>query len=285
MHAETKKIILRDQNFNISIFEKGSPVWIIVTHGLGEHLKRHEYFAKMFSQYFNLCFYDLRGHGLSDGKKAYVSDFREFVWDLEALVQYLQKSYSMKRYILFGHSMGGLITASFIQSIASKNFYPEKVFLSAPPAATGGFLGDFFRYSPQKLTRTLCHLPFNLELKGLVDLNFLSHDHRIKEEYEKDPLNSLRLSTKLCFELINASRDVFSKPLRSECPLYAAVGGGDSIVNVRAFKDYFEKIEKGAQTLIVPDAYHEMHNEIEKYRTPYLEFLKKSMMESLFTNF
>lgn len=285
MHPENKKIVLRDLNFNVSVFEKGSPVWIIVTHGLGEHLKRHDYFAKTFSQYFNLCFYDLRGHGLTDGKKAYVNDFRDFVWDLEALIQYLQKSYSMKRFILFGHSMGGLITAHYLQNNANKNIYPEKVFLSAPAVATGGVLGDIFRYSPQKLTKSLCHLPFNLELKGLVDLNFLSHDQRVKEDYENDPLNSLKLSTKLCFELINAAREVFSKPLRAECPLYAAVGGADQIVNVGAFKDYFSKIEKGAQTLVVPGAYHEMHNEIEKFRTPYTDFLKKSLMESLFTNY
>src|SRR3989338_4773426 len=160
MYAENKKITLRGTQFNASIIENGSPVWIIVTHGVGEHLKRHEYFSKIFSQYFNLCFYDLRGHGLSDGKKAYVNDFREYIWDLEALIEYLQKEYGMKRFILFGHSMGALITANYIQTNANKNFYPEKVFLSAPPVATGGALGEFFRYAPQKLTKSLCHLPF-----------------------------------------------------------------------------------------------------------------------------
>ena len=47
----------------------------------------------MFSQYFNVCIYDLRGHGLSGGKRAYVESFSEFTDDLEEMISYLTREY------------------------------------------------------------------------------------------------------------------------------------------------------------------------------------------------
>lgn len=282
MLGENKKIQFRGTEFNCHVHEKGSPVWIIATHGLGEHLGRHQYLLNLLGEYFNIFQYDLRGHGLTEGRKGYIQDFREYVWDLEAIVDYLTENYGLKRLILFGHSMGGLVTSYYIQTVAEKHHYPEKVFLSAPLVATPGLLGDFFRYSPLALTRTLASIPVTMELSGLVDLNYLSHDIRVRENYESDPLNALKIHSKMGFELINACRIVFSKPLRCRASLYAAMGTEDKVVNFPAFEHYFKTHEKGASIFINPDAYHEMHNEIEKYRLPYFEFLKKSLMSSLF---
>ncbi|MFZ4712181.1 MAG: alpha/beta fold hydrolase [Bacteriovoracaceae bacterium] len=284
MLPEKKKIEIRGAEFNCLVHEKGSPVWIVATHGLGEHLGRHSYLPKLFGDYFNIFQYDLRGHGLTDGKKAYIQDFREFVWDLEGVVDYLTEHYGMKRLILFGHSMGGLITAYYVQTVADKHLYPEKVFLSAPAVATPGFRGDFFRFAPLGLTKTLASIPFSIELGGLVDLKYLSHDQRVKEAYISDELNSLKVHSKLALELVNASRQVFSKPLRCKTALYAAIGTEDKVVNYPAFKSYFETHAKGAQVLTVKDSYHEIHNEIEKFRAPYFDFLKKSLLSSLFEN-
>ena len=113
------------------IRETGSSKWLIVTHGLGEHLGRHEFLLKLFSQNFNIAIYDLRGHGRSGGRKGWVGDFQHFWKDLHAVIEYFRKEFSMKNYTLFGHSMGGLITAGYLQNMAQENFYPEKVFLSS----------------------------------------------------------------------------------------------------------------------------------------------------------
>jgi alpha-beta hydrolase superfamily lysophospholipase len=41
--------------------------------------------------------------------------------------------------------------------------------------------------------------------------------------------------------------------------------------------DYFNNIEKKAQIKVIEGGYHELHNEIEKYRKPYLNFLRQSL--------
>jgi alpha-beta hydrolase superfamily lysophospholipase len=258
------------------IRETGSSQWLIVTHGLGEHLGRHEYMLKLFAQNFNIAIYDLRGHGRSGGKRGYVENFDYFLKDLHSLIDYLKKEFSLTKYNLFGHSMGGLITAAYVQNMAPKDFYPEKVYLSSPAVAAGGFLGPVFARTPAMMFDLLCTVP-SLPLQGMLDLKKLSHDSRVYEDYIKDEFNVLKIHSKLYWELLKTSRDVFSRPLRVNCPLFCSIGTEDVLVNPKLCIEYFSKIEKNAQLKIIEDGYHELHNEIEKYRKPYLDFLRQSL--------
>ena len=76
MIKENRFIQLRDGiKIHSQIKEVGGPLWIVFTHGLGEHLGRHNYLHGLFSNNFNIFQYDLRGHGRSEGKRAYIKDF------------------------------------------------------------------------------------------------------------------------------------------------------------------------------------------------------------------
>lgn len=266
------------------IRETGSPNWLIVTHGLGEHLGRHEYMLKLFSQSFNIAIYDLRGHGRSEGRRAYVEEFDDYLKDLQAIIDFLRKDFSMTKYTLFGHSMGGLITSAYMQNMASKDFYPQKVFLSSPAVAAAGILGPIFANSPAFVLNFLTQCP-TIPLQGVLNIRKLSHDSRIYESFVKDELNLLKIHSKLFWELLKTSRDVFSRPLRIECPLFCGIGTDDVLVNPKLVIKYFSTIEKNAQLKIIQDGYHELHNEIEKYRKPYLNFLRQSLTGLAFEEF
>lgn len=261
---------------NCLIRETGSSKWLIVTHGLGEHLERHEYFLKLFTQNFNIAIYDLRGHGKSGGKEAYVEDFQNFSKDLMAVIQYLKKEFNLNSYTLFGHSMGGLITADFVQNMAKKELYPEKVFLSAPPVGAPGLMGYVFNLTPQLVYDSLSKLP-TIPIGRVLNLKRLSHDERVYESYIKDELNHLQIHTHLYFELLSTAREVFSRPLRAECPLYVSIGTEDGLVNPSMVIEYFSKVEKNALLKKFEGGYHELHNEVEKFRKPYLNFLRHSL--------
>jgi acylglycerol lipase len=129
---------------NCLVRESGHKKWLVCTHGIGEHLMRHEYIIKNLAQNFNICLYDLRGHGDSTGKVAYVDSFDEYYHDLEEVCSYLRKTFAMDEYYLFGHSMGALITAGFVQNYLSNKPHPTKIFLSAPPVTVNGPHGSFF---------------------------------------------------------------------------------------------------------------------------------------------
>lgn len=258
------------------IRETGSNKWLIVTHGLGEHAGRHEFILKLFSQNFNIAIYDLRGHGRSGGRRAFVEDFDFFYKDLQSVISFLKKDFSMTNYSLFGHSMGGLITAGYVQNLVSKDFYPEKVFLSSPAVAAPGLMGPLFSMAPKMLFEGLTKCP-TIPLQGVLDLKKLSHDGRIYEAYIKDDLCQTKIHSKLFFEVLKAGRNVFSRPLRVDCPLFVSIGTGDTLVNPKILINYFQTVEKSSQLKIIDGGYHELHNETEKYRKPYLNFLRQSL--------
>lgn len=277
MNNEYRDIISFDGTpLKCLIRETGSNKWLIITHGLGEHLGRHEFFLKLFSQNFNIAIYDLRGHGRSGGKKAWVQDFSDFSKDLDSVIKYLQVNFNLKDYILFGHSMGGLITADYMQNVVKADLYPEKVFLSSAAVGAPGLMGPVFAHAPKLLFDGLTKLP-TIPLGNVLNLKKLSHDSRVYENYIKDEFTILKIHTKLYMEIMKASREVFSRPLRVKCPLYVSIGTADVLVHPGLLIDYFTNIEKNGQLKKFEGGYHELHNEVEKYRKPYLNFLRQSL--------
>lgn len=282
MNNEYRDIISFDGTpLKCLIRETGSNKWLIVTHGLGEHLGRHEFFLKLFSQNFNIAIYDLRGHGRSGGKRAWVEDFGDFSKDLTVVIEYLKKHFSLQSYILFGHSMGGLITADFMQNHVKEDSYPEKVFLSSPAVGAPGLMGPVFANAPKFILESLTKLP-TIPLQGVLNLRKLSHDSRVYESYVKDELTIMKIQTKLYLEIMKASREVFSRPLRIHCPLYVSIGTDDVLVHPGLLIDYFSEVEKNAQLKVIEGGYHELHNEIEKFKKPYLNFLRQSLTGLVF---
>lgn len=284
MFMDKKFIKMKDgAELYTQVKESGSPVWIIATHGIGEHLERHKYIPELFGHDFNIFQYDLRGHGRSTGRKAYIEDFALYMEDLREITKFLKEKYRMERYVLFGHSMGALITSSFIQNYVDENNYPERFIMNAPPVGAAGILGTLVKILPAGFFNVTSEIPYSIPLKGLVDLNYLSHDPRIREEYVKDPLNAVKLESKLILELMKTSKATFSRPLRSKCPSFVSVGDGDQIVGSKDLIEYFTNVDKSFQLKVFEGAYHEIHHEIEKYRKPYFDHLKTIFNEVLFS--
>jgi acylglycerol lipase len=284
MFMDKKFLKMRDgAELYTQVKESGSPIWIIATHGIGEHLERHKYLAELFGHDFNIFQYDLRGHGRSSGKKAYIEDFSLYMEDLREITTFLKEKYRMNRYILFGHSMGALITCSFMQSYVDENNYPERVIINAPPVGAEGILGTLVKVLPMGFFNITSNIRHSIGISGLVDLKYLSHDPRVKEDYIKDPLNALKLESKLILELMKTSKATFSRPLRCKCPSFVSVGSSDRIVGSKELIEYFTTVDKSFMLKVYDGAYHEIHNEIEKYRKPYFEHLKTIFNDILFT--
>ncbi len=182
----------------------------------------------------------------------------------------------MTSFSLFSHSMGALVTSDFMQNFVRQDCYPDKVFLSSPPVAGPGLLGVGFAAAPEFILKNLCKLP-TLPLSGMLNLRRLSHDSRVYESYVKDEYNQLKIHSKLYFEILRTAREVYSRPLRIECPLFVSIGTEDGLVHPQYLIKFFTEVEKNAQLKIFEGGYHELHNEIEKYRKPYFDYLRQSL--------
>lgn len=269
------------------VFEKGSNTWLIATHGIGEHLDRHGYLNNLCGHDLNIFQYDLRGHGRSSGEKAYISNFEQYYQDLDDCIRYLKEKYHMKDYILFGHSMGALITCGYAKKYLANPdeeiLLPKGIIVNAPPVAFPGALGKVVAMISDSVVGKLASFKASLPLGGLVDLKHLSHRPEVAQEYVEDKYNHLKLHTKLLLELVNASRDVFSSSLGVNIPVTCSYGSKDGIVSPEAIAKYFKEIMPEATLKVIDGAYHEIHNELDKYRVPYFEFLKASISSLIYT--
>jgi len=282
MFSETSFIRMRDNvELHAQIKEIGSPIWLIVTHGIGEHLERHAYINDLVGRDFNILMYDLRGHGRSLGPAATIADFDLYRQDLQDVIRFLKERYKMQRYVLFGHSMGALITAGFVQRFLADEIAPELVYLNAPAAGFPPPLGLIHDNVSLGVFEKLAGLNASMRIGGTVDLGYLSHDPQVKEKYINDPLNALKLHSKLLLQLAKDAKKTFSAPLNPPCPAFASWGSEDRIVSPEHLRKFFAEVEHDFETREFEGAYHEIHNEVEKYRLPYFEFLTSSLKQAL----
>lgn len=163
-----------------------------------------------------------------------------------------------------------------MQNHVKDDAYPEKVFLSSPAVGAPGLMGPAFANAPKILLEGLTKLP-TIPLQGVLNLRKLSHDSRVYENYVKDEFTILKIQTKLYLEIMKANREVFSRPLRIKCPLYVSIGTNDVLVHPGLVIKYFTEVEKNAQLKTIEGGYHELHNEVDKYKKPYLNFLRQSL--------
>lgn len=160
---------------------------IIMSHGYGEHVGRYRDLVECFvSRGFEVYDYDLRGHGSALGRRA-CADVNHLVADLSWLRQQIKEQldlaygYDTMKIVLFGHSLGGLITAA---SALHRGSDIDGVILSSPtflpaPSISSTFLRK--KLLP-KLSRLLPILPV-----GVLNPELLTHDKQVNAEYVRDP--------------------------------------------------------------------------------------------------
>ena len=261
--------------------EIDSPYWIIATHGIGEHSGRHKYLESLFGDRFNLFKYDLRGHGKSSGERGQINDFDQYQDDLAEIINFLKTKYKMSKYILFGHSMGALITAAHLQA---QNIDPDLqfVYLSSPPVGIGGGLGEIVKKIPSELFGYLSKFKKGMMLPGMVDLKSLSSDASVGQKYLDDPLTWKTIHSNLLISLVAKAKSVFARPLRSSCPVTCSVGSDDKIVSVSELINYFTLVDKSAKLRVFKRARHEIHNEVKEIREEYFDFLRDAITHSVY---
>ena len=87
---------------------------ILIVHGAGEHCGRWDHVSAFLAyRGYAVTAFDLRGHGESGGPRFHVDDFDHFVDDVATVAETLDPALP---WVLYGHSMGGLIGALYLES-------------------------------------------------------------------------------------------------------------------------------------------------------------------------
>jgi alpha-beta hydrolase superfamily lysophospholipase len=157
---------------------------LAVVHGFAEHSGRYDVLGQWFaSRGLAVHAYDQRGHGRSQGARGHVGRFGEFLDDLEAFVELLGKEHSGLPVVLVGHSMGGLVVATYL---CERQPGPG---LTA--AVTSGAALALSKNLPRwriHLSRLLRSVAPRLRLQSGLDVQGLSRDPAVVRAYLEDPL-------------------------------------------------------------------------------------------------
>ena len=84
---------------------------LLIVHGLGEHIDRYAHVATTLNAAgWDVHGWDHRGHGRSEGRRGDIPDHDALLHDTARVMDAVRKP---GRFVLLGHSLGGLIAARF----------------------------------------------------------------------------------------------------------------------------------------------------------------------------
>jgi alpha-beta hydrolase superfamily lysophospholipase len=222
---------------------------VVVVHGLAEHSGRYEHVgAGLAARGHDVRASDLRGFGESEGRRAWIGSWEEYLDDLEGDV--VAAATLAAPVVLLGHSLGGLIAASYA---LSERPQPALLVLSAPsidaaiPALKKLMVRILGRLAPMK------------ELDNGLRGDQLSGDPTVGERYFADPLVYTRTTLGMGRLALQAQKEVRHELARLDRPTLVIHAAEDTIVPTAITARF--ALMPGVERVVFPGYRHETFNE------------------------
>ncbi|MEJ8821915.1 lysophospholipase [Variovorax humicola] len=227
-----------------------------ITHGLGEHMGRYDHVAQRLNSWgFEVRAHDHYGHGKSSGVRGGLPSTMRLVDDLAAVVDETRRVCPEVPLILLGHSMGGLVAASFV----ARGVRPVEALVLSSPAFDPGL------DAVQKLlVAVLPRIAPNLRVSNGINVEHISHDPAVVQAYRDDSLNHDRICGRLASFLSEEGAVVQAAARHWKVPTLLLYAGADKLVNPAASKAFARATpQDGVVTATCFDGlFHEIFNEM-----------------------
>jgi acylglycerol lipase len=233
---------------------------VVLAHGASEHSARYDWVGGQLAAHgYALYALDHRGHGRSEGQRAFIDRMDNVVADLDALVDIASAAHPDVPLFLLGHSMGGCVSLAY-------SFHHQDrldgLALSAPLAALAAA-------SPitRAVGRLLSEVAPRLGILG-IDSSAVSRDPDVVRDYDEDPLNFHgRLPARTCEELAATIRRLPEEVERLTLPILTMHGSADTLTPPEGSEMVYERAGSEDKQIIRYDGlYHELLNEPERER-------------------
>lgn len=250
MLKSTNGINLYTKNFLV----ENAKASLLLIHGLGEYCERYAHVAKALNDiYVNVYAFDLRGHGLSEGERAFITSIDEYREDVEKVYRTVPKDLP---FFVLGHSMGGLIATHFL--LFNERADVKGVVLTGAALEVGEDISPL----KQKVIRLLNKISPKIKTVKL-DANNISRDPATVKAYTSDPLIYHEGGKAgLAVALLDAIAAIKPQFKSFNYPVLIMHGETDKITNPAGSKQLFEECSSSDKTLkLWEGAFHEIYNE------------------------
>jgi alpha-beta hydrolase superfamily lysophospholipase len=229
---------------------------LVLVHGLCEHSGRYGAFAEHFTgRGFAVFSFDLRGHGQSPGRRGHAARLDRMLGDLEEALMHVRATYPDAGIVLYGHSLGGLLTAAHL--VRDRSFEIRAAVISSP------WIRLALPPAPLlvRISALLEKILPGLQVDSRIDPRELSRDAAVGEAYRADPLVHRRISVRLYHEVLRAIKAVWSGAGNIAVPVLIMHGEADRITDANESRRLAEVLGENATFLAWPDCRHELHHE------------------------
>jgi len=224
---------------------------MLLVHGLAEHSGRYEHVgAQLAEAGIDTHAFDQRGFGASGGPRASIDRWSQLHDDLEERIAAARTVGPARPLILFGHSLGGLISLGYVLDGRSR---PDLLVLSAP--AIGASVPVWQRL----LVGVLRRVTPGLLLSNRLDTEVLSSDPAVRASYVADPLNQHKSTVRFAHAAFGEQRRVASSLDRLSIPTFVVHGADAKLVPTQT-SGVLEG-RPGVTRRVYPGTRHELHNE------------------------
>ncbi len=243
---------------------------ILIIHGMGEHSGRYVHVGEFFSRAgFSVLAFDLRGHGLSDGRPIFIERYDDYLTDLQSAILHLGQPEPL---ILFGHSLGAQLLLAYAKS--GKN--PPTGYIAASPWLSLTHPPSIWL---ERIARLLNAVLPTWRFPTRITREDTSRDQALLDSFPD--LDKVRgfITARTYFEIVRVGRELMALPLANASVLLTH-GEADSVTSIAATRTYFEKLIAPSKSFITyPEARHELHNDLirETVLNDYLMWIQNQL--------
>lgn len=265
---------------------------IIIVHGFSENFFRYrELIYDFYHMGYSVYIYNQRGHGASHLIKepsVFTDNFDHYVTDLQLIVKNAVKNQQSMPIILFGHSMGGGVSARFMEK------YPGLVngaVLASPmiKVNTGGLpewlarvaaqLGVWFGFSENLAPghNLPDPEPWSFDIAGTKSKERYKDD--IEVAYRDDIRTWIRGGATFAFvsESMKNSDLLLSKDelAKIKRPILVLQAGDDAWVDNEGQDEFCQAIAEYCKLVRFPKSMHTIHKQVDAIRNRELKVIKE----------
>ena len=282
-----EKVILTSEGYALSlaVFESAdAKAAVQVVHGMEEHKERYYAFAEYLAEKgFTVVVSDLRGHGEDAPLLSHIADDEGetlLIQDQKAIADYIGERFPGLPIILFGHSMGTIISRVLMQEDARWLAVALSGYVNPNPASGVAVkMGNVVRKmkGPKGYSGMLTKLALGPYVKSVpdrkTDLDWLSYNEDNIMKYIDDPLCGEEFtvgSYQALFRLLDKMGKAGEyKAVKADMPILLIAGADDPCTGGEkgraASKEVLEKAGYADVRVITYDHMrHEILNETEK---------------------
>jgi alpha-beta hydrolase superfamily lysophospholipase len=234
---------------------------VVIVHGYAEHIGRYEHVARRLVQEGCATYgFDLKGHGRSEGRRAFIRSMDEHVEDVRAFVARSKGQAPDRPLFILGHSMGGALVAYYLTQQPAD---VSGAILSG--AALRGSSSGWLERVLGTIVRLIARVAPKVPVRKLKSAD-VSRDPNVVAQYDSDPLvyrGGMPAGTAAA--MVEGVRHVLRNMDAITVPLLVMHGTEDGLTDAAGSEDLYQRAATPDKTLKLYDGlYHEILNEPEQ---------------------